>query len=71
MPHYAGRNPYRLLDAWRGVAALWVVLLHTRLPGIPAPLYAWSAGGHLGVPMFFVISGPATPFPAAAPRQSP
>jgi len=57
MLRHAGNDPYRLLDAWRGVAALWVVLLHIRLPGVPAPLYAFSAGGHLGVPMFFVISG--------------
>jgi exopolysaccharide production protein ExoZ len=56
-PRHAGNTPYRLLDAWRGVAALWVVLLHIRLHGLPAPLYAFSVGGLLGVPMFFVISG--------------
>ena len=54
---HAGNTPYRLLDAWRGVAALWVVLLHVRLESTPGPLYRFSAGGHLGVPMFFVISG--------------
>ena len=54
---HAGNTPYRLLDAWRGVAALWVVLLHVRLESTPALLYKFSAGGHLGVPMFFVISG--------------
>ncbi len=54
---HAGNTPYRLLDAWRGVAALWVVMLHVRLPSTPAWLFNVSAGGHLGVPMFFVISG--------------
>ncbi len=54
---HAGNTPYRLLDAWRGVAALWVVMLHVRLPSTPAWLFGLSAGGHLGVPMFFVISG--------------
>ncbi len=54
---HAGNTPYRLLDAWRGVAALWVVMLHVRLPSTPAWLFDFSAGGHLGVPMFFVISG--------------
>lgn len=53
----ASSAPYRLLDAWRGVAALSVVLLHIRLHTIPAPLYAFSIIGLLGVPMFFVISG--------------
>ena len=54
---HAGNTPYRLLDAWRGVAALWVVMLHVRLPSTSAWLFNFSAGGHLGVPMFFVISG--------------
>ena len=54
---HAGNTPYRLLDAWRGVAALWVVMLHIRLDTTPTFLRFWSAGGHLGVPMFFVISG--------------
>ncbi len=57
VPRHAGNTPYRLLDAWRGVAALWVVMLHVRLEATPGPLYQFSAGGHLGVPMFFVISG--------------
>jgi exopolysaccharide production protein ExoZ len=56
-PQRVGSAPYRLLDAWRGVAALWVVLLHVRLETTPALLSLFSAGGHLGVPMFFVISG--------------
>lgn len=54
---HAGNTPYRLLDAWRGVAALWVVMLHVRLDSTPVWLFNFSAGGHLGVPMFFVISG--------------
>ncbi len=54
---HAGNAPYRLLDAWRGFAALWVVMLHVSLVGIPAPIYAFSQFGLLGVPMFFVISG--------------
>ncbi len=57
--------PYRLLDAWRGFAALWVVMIHACLPTIAneapalakAPLYAFSLWGQLGVVMFFVISG--------------
>lgn len=56
-PTHAGNTPYRMLDAWRGVAALWVVMLHVRLDTTPALLHKFSSGGHLGVPMFFVISG--------------
>lgn len=54
---HAGNTPYRLLDAWRGVAALWVVLLHARGTGLFAPIDQFSLVGLLGVPMFFVISG--------------
>ena len=50
-------KPYRLLDAWRGVAAVWVVLLHSRGDGLPVTLDQFSLLGLLGVPMFFVISG--------------
>lgn len=50
-------SPYRLLDAWRGVAALWVVLLHCSGEGIPRPVGQFSLLGLLGVPIFFVISG--------------
>lgn len=62
MPHtihgqHAGNTPYRLLDAWRGVAALWVVLLHSRGLGLFAPIDRFSLAGLLGVPIFFVISG--------------
>jgi len=56
--------PYRLLDTWRGVASLWVVLYHasmvfvTRYPALNAnPVYAFGQYGHLGVRIFFVISG--------------
>src|SRR5882724_10102764 len=53
------------LDAWRGLAALWVVMVHACLPTIstsmPAlrlhALYAFSLHGALGVQIFFVISG--------------
>ena len=53
----AGNSVYRMLDAWRGLAALWVVMLHVRLETTPDWLYRFGAYGHLGVPMFFVISG--------------
>jgi exopolysaccharide production protein ExoZ len=53
------------LDAWRGFAALWVVLVHavvptmlTRFPEIAqSTLYRFPLYGALGVPIFFVISG--------------
>ena len=58
-------GPYRLLDAWRGVAVLWVLMLHACLATIAnetpslsrMPPYAFSLWGQLGVMMFFVISG--------------
>ncbi len=55
---------YGMLDAWRGVACLWVVCHHTigfmerrdlAIAGKPA--YAAALNGALGVWMFFVISG--------------
>lgn len=57
--------PYRLLDAFRGFAALWVVMLHACQPTITqvypglgkSPLFAFSLFGGLGVAIFFVISG--------------
>jgi exopolysaccharide production protein ExoZ len=59
------RTVYRSLDAWRGIASLWVVMIHSCLPAITGPfpdlrfqpLYAFSLYGSLGVQMFFVISG--------------
>ena len=58
-------HSYKLLDAWRGIAALWVVMVHSCLSTIVneypnlahQPLYAFSLFGALGVPIFFVISG--------------
>ena len=55
----------RTLDAWRGAAALWVLMVHACLPTISSvmpglrhnPVYAISLLGGLGVQMFFVISG--------------
>jgi peptidoglycan/LPS O-acetylase OafA/YrhL len=57
---------YKTLDAWRGLAAFWVVLVHAALmptvlqnsPEMASqPLYAFSLLGPLGVQIFFVISG--------------
>ena len=53
------------LDAFRGIAALWVVMDHACVPyimgeGAPLrnnPIYAMSAFGSLGVVLFFVLSG--------------
>ena len=58
--------PLLLLDAWRGLAALWVVMTHACVAFLATgdngrfihfPLYAVSIWGQLGVVMFFVISG--------------
>ncbi len=60
---HQGRRAYHALDAWRGVASLWVVLYHASLslpvlfPMRPIHSPAWVQGGYLGVPLFFVISG--------------
>ena len=55
---------YQTLDAWRGLASLWVVMYHMTLvlfvsyPHISrSPLYTFSLAGSLGVQIFFVISG--------------
>lgn len=56
---------YHALDFWRGIAALWVVMIHSCLAYISRhdtgaanePLYALSLMGTVGVTMFFVISG--------------
>lgn len=53
----AADTTYHLLDAGRGCAALWVVMLHVSLVGLPHPLFEFSSFGLLGVQMFFVISG--------------
>jgi exopolysaccharide production protein ExoZ len=58
--------PFLLLDAWRGLAALWVVMVHSCLAFLVTgdnmrfstnPFYAFSLWGRLGVVIFFVISG--------------
>jgi exopolysaccharide production protein ExoZ len=56
---------YKTLDAWRGFAALWVVMVHSCVPEIEhhfpnlknVILYKFSLLGQLGVSIFFVISG--------------
>ncbi len=59
-------NRIPFLDTLRGFAALWVVLFHCvegkHLPVLTAALPAWLVdavfrAGHLGVPIFFVLSG--------------
>lgn len=70
MPFVAGSGvqrvpPYRMLDAFRGFAAAWVVMVHCCVtyvstdPGryLRNPLYAFAIRGQLGVLIFFVISG--------------
>jgi peptidoglycan/LPS O-acetylase OafA/YrhL len=57
--------PFKTLDAFRGFAAIWVVMLHScdrwipdaSSPYLKEPLYAFSTLGQLGVMIFFVISG--------------
>jgi peptidoglycan/LPS O-acetylase OafA/YrhL len=52
-------------DALRGIAAMWVVLFHACEGGhlgllvswLPAPALAFLEAGHLGVSIFFVLSG--------------
>jgi peptidoglycan/LPS O-acetylase OafA/YrhL len=56
---------FRMLDALRGFAALWVVMDHACAPFLAANdpryvhqlLYAFSIRGQLGVLFFFIISG--------------
>src|SRR5690242_5129853 len=61
---------YELLDLWRGVACLLVVLYHStmifrdkaQLENTSSQTWgeqvlAWMHYGNVGVPMFFVISG--------------
>ncbi len=56
--------PYRMLDAWRGVASLAVVAFHWSEIAVhnnpelsQQPLYSFAGFGWLGVQIFFVISG--------------
>ncbi|MFU8805399.1 MAG: acyltransferase family protein, partial [Bradymonadaceae bacterium] len=57
IPYYAG------LDGLRAIAVILVLLLHARaLLGIPSeilhsPAWRWTAGGWMGVDLFFVTSG--------------
>src|SRR5271170_3915061 len=66
MPTVRKIPPFLLLDAWRGIAALWVVMGHACVAFLATagnerfihfPLYAVSIWAQLGVVMFFVISG--------------
>lgn len=57
-------KPYQTLDAWRGIACLWVLLFHaSSIIGVMfpdlfrTPLFVLGSLGSLGVQMFFVISG--------------
>jgi exopolysaccharide production protein ExoZ len=58
-------SSYSFLDAWRGLAAMGVVMVHSCLPyivnhepeAIKNPLFRISMWGSLGVVLFFVISG--------------
>jgi len=57
--------PFRTLDALRGFAAAWVVMVHCcdrflagdNLRYQTSPLYEFAIHGQLGVMLFFVISG--------------
>jgi peptidoglycan/LPS O-acetylase OafA/YrhL len=57
--------PFKTLDAFRGFAAIWVVMAHisdrwipdASSPYLKEPLYAFASVGQLGVVIFFVISG--------------
>ena len=70
LPPLANNPRYRLLDVWRGVACLMVVLHHAGFAvmfesATGSPLEAWLKYAivgflwrmNLGVPLFFVISG--------------
>jgi peptidoglycan/LPS O-acetylase OafA/YrhL len=56
---------YQTLDAWRGLAAIWVAMIHACIPVIGTqypnlannPVFAFSLYGRLALSMFFVISG--------------
>jgi peptidoglycan/LPS O-acetylase OafA/YrhL len=61
-----------LLDLARGVACLWVFFFHVgNLFDASSPAIAYVASfGHLGVPMFFVISGYVITHSAESSRQA-
>lgn len=61
-----------LLDLMRGLACLWVFFFHVdNLFVEPAPTLAYIASfGHLGVPMFFVISGYVITYSAESSRKA-
>jgi peptidoglycan/LPS O-acetylase OafA/YrhL len=52
---------FQLLDPLRGIAALWVFTFHYGFSQQLVSSFPWiqpiASAGHLGVPMFFVISG--------------
>lgn len=60
-----------LLDVARGLACLWVFFFHLgNLFDESSPLIAYIASfGHLGVPMFFVISGYVITYSAESHRR--
>jgi len=66
LPQHKARLRLSYPDALRGIAALWVFLYHLRegkhIPDLVAALPDWFVSavfgaGHLGVPIFFVLSG--------------
>ena len=71
--------PYQLLEAWRGLAALWVAIFHALLMGIllsgttpgTDPISALIMKGQLGVTIFFVISGYCIANAAVSARGRP
>lgn len=71
--------PFQLLDAFRGFAAVWVVMLHACQPVILGPyphladnpFFRFSLLGALGVTMFFVISGYCIASAAVSVRSKP
>jgi len=52
------RTEILALTGLRGLAVLWIVLYHLRLPpSAPAPLRRLIDAGYLGVPLFVMLSG--------------
>ena len=76
-PEQFRRPAFASIDAFRGIAALWVVMCHSCLGVIQSrypqlrhqPLFAISIDGFLGVQIFFVISGFCIANAAAATLQ--